>query len=326
MNLKRLKFFTFITAVFLFNTAYADLTCVQDTDSSGKSGYFVKDGTIINNGRNGTVIKRCGMSRKDQGGKQFTPTSAPPAGAQPGSVPANLVTLNDPNSPNTMIRPNVSFVVPSVINGSSAIVTLYSGDSAANLTSTGQGQSYNPNSTYTSPDLVAGKYYSVHIQYLNSAGTKGADSTVISPFKFDPCNGAVLCNAKMTFQNPLSGSTWFYKVAQRANATAADPASPTTATITFTGVHSGTDYDVCVGISNASTIFAKTRVTSTKSYTMTGTFTGTLLGYLGCQGTGCTVRLIKDPSCGAATEGTKSTAVGAAWNVPPTTYLGTITP
>ena len=325
MKLNLSKTFLLIASLAFFNGANADTTCVQDTDSSGATGYFVNDGTKTYNGRNGTDVKRCGMSRKDQGSQQFKVTAAPPAGATPGSASPTLVTTPDPSTPNQIFQPNISFQVPSVINGAQAVVTLYSGSSAANLTA-GPSSTVTPNSTYTSPNLTSGQYYSVHVQYRNAAGTPGRDSIVISPFKFDPCNGAPICNAKMTYTNTVSSSTWFHKLNQRTSASAADPATPTTATVSFIGVHTGTDYDVCVGISNASTIFAKTRVTATGPYTMTGTFTGNVLGYLGCQGAGCTVRLIKDASCGSATPGTKSTAVGAAWNSLPQTYLGSILP
>ena len=309
------KTFLLVASLAFFNSANADTTCVQDTDSSGASGYFVNDGTTTFNGRNGTTIKRCGMSRKDQGTQQFKVTSAPPAGVTPGSATPTLVTTPDPTTPNQIFQPNISFQVPSVVNGASAIVTLYSGSSAANLAA-GQTQTVAPGSTYTSPTLTAGQYYSVNVQYKNTAGTAGKDSQIISPFKFDPCNGAPLCNAKMAFTNPVSGSTWFYKANQN-----------TSATVTFTAVYSGTPYDVCVGISNVSKIFGTTKVTSTGNYTIGPTnFSGTILGNLACQGAGCTVRLIKDASCGSATANSANAAVGAAWNSLPQTYLGTILP
>ena len=315
MNINFTKTSLLLASMFIFSDLNAAMTCVQDSDPTGASGYFVNDGTTTYNGKNGTTIRRCGMSRRDQGTAQFTVTSAPPASATPGSASPILVTTPDPSTPNQIFQPNISFMVPSVVNGVNATVTLYSGSSSTNLTA-GPQVTLAPNTTYTSPNLTAGNYYSVHVQYLNSAGTAGADSAVISPFKFDPCNGAPICNAKMTYTSPVSGSTWFYNVNQN-----------TSATVTFTAVYSGTPYDVCVGISNASKIFGTTKVTSTGNYTIgPTTFSGSVLGALGCQGQGCTVRLIKDPSCGSATANSINSAVGAAWNIPPTTYLGTILP
>ena len=325
MNIKLFKLFVFITILLNFNNAYAILECVQSTGSDGVAGYFVQDGTTIFNGKNGTTIKRCGMSRRDQGSDKFRTTSAPPLSAAPGSASPLPVTLPDASSPNTMFQPNFSFTVPNVVNGVQAELTFYSGSSADSLVAA-EPVIVTPGTTYTSPGLTANNYYAVDIKYINVSGTKGESSRVINAFKYTPCNGAPICNAKMTFDRTVTSSTWFHKIYQRANASAADPSPATTATIRFLAVHTGTDYDVCVGISNASTILAKTRVTSTGPKEMTGTFTGNLLGYLGCQGAGCTVRLIKDASCGSATPGTKSTAVGAAWNSLPQTYLGTILP
>jgi hypothetical protein len=325
LNTKFFRLFVFIAILLNFNDAYAVLQCVQSTGSDGVAGYFVQDGATIMNGKNGTEMKRCGMSRRDQGSDTFKTTSAPPSAAAPASASPLPVTLADPSSPNTMFQPNFSFTVPQVLNGVRAELTLYSGSSADSLVA-GAPVTVTPGTTFTSPGLTANNYYAVDIKYFNVSGTAGSSSRVVAPFKYNPCNGAPICNAKMTFTNTVSSSTWFHKVNQRANASAADPATPTTATVSFVAVHTGTDYDVCVGISNASTIFAKTRVTTTGPLTMTGTFTGNVLGYLGCQGAGCTVRLIKDASCGSASVGTKDTKVGAAWNSLPQTYLGTILP
>jgi hypothetical protein len=52
------KTFLLLASLAFFNGANADTTCVQDTDSSGASGYFVNDGTKTYNGKNGTASAR----------------------------------------------------------------------------------------------------------------------------------------------------------------------------------------------------------------------------------------------------------------------------
>jgi hypothetical protein len=284
----------FLVTIFLVSqNSFAETTCFQDSDGS----WYVKENAVIFNGKNGNALKRCGMSRRDQGSAPFKSTTAPPAATSAGSITVSQA-ISDPAT----FTPTVGFVVPPVSGATGARVTIYSGSSPASL-SMSQSTNIAPGSSYSSPTLVPGTYYAFNIQYENNTGL-GADVRAVSPILYDPCNGKKICNPKIIYQNPKSpdGNVWNTTVYQSKDGT-----QRTTANVAFVAA-SKASFDVCLAVKE--TVWKKITVNTVGPQTLSAILDPAPFNNLQCAlDTGCTVKLIPDcsPSEGSPT-------VKAEWN------------